>query len=538
MEYLTLYRKWRPQGFGDFVGQSHVVRTLRNAVSQNRVAHAYLFAGPRGTGKTTAAKILAKAVNCAAPKDGDPCGECPSCRRIAEGISLDVQEIDGASNRGIDEVRDLREKVKFAPAEGRYRVYIIDEVHMLTGEAFNALLKTLEEPPPHVIFIFATTEPHRVPATVLSRCQRFDFKRFGREEIVARLAQIAAAEGFAIEEAALSLIAAQAAGGMRDAIGLLEQAAAHAGPRITEKDVREVLGLVDREVYRRLALAVRDADPAAALHIVDEVSSAGKDLVQFARGAASLWRDLLVLAVTAGPVPLQSLPPEEAEEWRPLARAIGAERLLAAVELFAATAAEQRRGGEGRLPLEIALIRLTTEVPSAKELAARVARLEEQLRSMAGKEKPAAGNAQARPAASPAQTRVHPDPGVKKNVPAPSGPQVDHHAAAEKIEDRWPLVQEKLQKAKRSLHALLAQHAWPKGVEGGAFLLGTPNEIFAQKIEAERVLLEEILSEVYGRPLTIRCRVEPRPERIPDRPSADDPVAMAVQLFEGTIEEE
>ncbi|NLG83102.1 MAG: DNA polymerase III subunit gamma/tau [Firmicutes bacterium] len=537
MEYLTLYRKWRPQGFGDFVGQSHVVRTLRNAVSQNRVAHAYLFAGPRGTGKTTAAKILAKAVNCAAPKDGDPCGECPSCRRITEGISLDVQEIDGASNRGIDEVRDLREKVKFAPAEGRYRVYIIDEVHMLTGEAFNALLKTLEEPPPHVIFIFATTEPHRVPATVLSRCQRFDFKRFGRDEIVARLAQIAAAEGFTVEEGALNLIAVQAAGGMRDAIGLLEQAASHAGPRIAEKDVREVLGLVDREVYHRLALAVRDADPAAALNIVDEVAAAGKDLVQFARGAGFLWRDLLALAVTAGPVPLQTLPPEEAEEWRPLARAIGAERLLAAVELFAATAVEQRRGGEGRLPLEMALLRRTTEIPAAKELAHRLARLEEEVARLAGKGKPAGGEGPPSLAAPLAQGGRHTETKRKEEPPdglAPDG----QRATAEKIVDRWPLVQERLRRVKKSLHALLDQHAWPKGVEGGVFLLGTANEIFAQKIEAERALLEEILTAVYGRPLTIRCRVETRPEKAPARPPADDPVAMAVQLFEGTVEEE
>ncbi|MCL6614283.1 MAG: DNA polymerase III subunit gamma/tau [Firmicutes bacterium] len=536
MEYLALYRKWRPKGFRDFVGQSHVVRTLRNAVSQNRVAHAYLFSGPRGTGKTTAAKILAKAVNCAAPKDGDPCGECPSCRRIGDGISLDVQEIDGASNRGIDEVRDLREKVKFAPAEGRYRVYIIDEVHMLTGEAFNALLKTLEEPPAHVIFVFATTEPHRVPATVLSRCQRFEFKRFGVDEIIGRLTEIATAEGIEVEEAALALIAAQAAGGMRDAIGLLEQAAAHAGERITEKDVREVLGLVDLEIYRRLAVSVRDGDPAAALAVLAEVTAAGKDLVQFARGATALWRDLLVLAVTARPVPLQSLPQEEAEEWRGLARAIGPERLLAAVELFAGVAVEQRRGGEGRLPLELALIKLAAGISSTKDLEARVARLEERLGAPAGREKIGEGQGRTSATLSP--------PPPPKNAPG-STPGADAVGESKGVvppgpegaDDRWPLVQERLRRAKRSLHALLVQYARPEGVRGGAFLLGLTNEIFAQKIEAERPLIEKILAEVYGRPMTLRCHVGAAPPEEPHGP-ADDPVAEAVRLFEGVVEEE
>ncbi|MGE5550115.1 MAG: DNA polymerase III subunit gamma/tau [Bacteroidota bacterium] len=512
MEYLALYRKWRPRRFADFVGQPHVVRTLRNAVAQNRVAHAYLFCGPRGTGKTTAAKLLARAVNCAEAVDGDPCGECPSCQRIAAGISLDVQEIDGASNRGIDEVRDLREKVKFVPAEGRFRVYIIDEVHMLTGEAFNALLKTLEEPPPQVIFVFATTEAHKLPATVLSRCQRFEFKRFSVAEIAGHLAVIARAEEIEIEPAALELLAVQASGGMRDAIGLLEQAAAHAGKKITRSDVREVLGLVDLEVYRRLALAAKDRDPGEALSVLAEVGAAGKDLAQFARGATTLWRDLLVLAVSRKPAPLQVIPPDDAATWRELAAAIGAERLLQAVEIFAATAADQKRIGEARLPLDLALIKLTAGIETLPAPAPRAAREE-------------------RPTAGP-----HPAPG------APTAPKkardLDTAAAAAKTPENaaWPMVQAKLRKVKPSLCALLAQHAQPQGCKGQAFVLRFTSKLFADKVEVDRGIVEQILAEVFGRTLALRCEVGPI-EAEPAK-QAPDPVAETVRLFDGVVEEE
>jgi len=534
VEYQALYRKWRPRGFGDFVGQPHVVRTLRNAVAQNHIAHAYLFCGPRGTGKTTTAKILARAVNCPASRDGDPCGECPSCRRIADGISLDVQEIDGASNRGIDEVRELREKVRFAPVEGRFRVYIIDEVHMLTGEAFNALLKTIEEPPPHVIFVFATTEPHKLPATVLSRCQRFEFKRFSLDEIVGRLTEIAQAEGVEVEPAALTLMAAQAAGGMRDAIGLLEQAAAHAEERVTQADVREVLGLVELEVYRRLAEAVTARNPAAALSILAEVSAAGKDLTQFARGATSLWRDLLVLAVSDRPAPLQILPPEEAAAWHDVAAAIGAERLLGAVELFAAAAAEQRRAGEGRLPVDLALIRLATGLGPVSELAERVTRLEERLRE--------APRAPVQPQPPVPVARAKPARDEPPAVPSP-GTKTDLHQgetvappAAPADGGQWASIQARLRKIKPSLCALLVQHAHPQGLRGQAFVLGFANKLFADKAESDRSLVEQILAEIYGQPLTLLCEVV---GTVPERPRPNsDPVAETVRLFDGTVEEE
>jgi len=293
MEYQALYRRWRPRSFADFVGQSHVVTTLVHALESDRVAHAYLFTGPRGTGKTSTAKILAKALNCTQPQGIEPCDHCLNCTRINEGTFLDVIEIDAASNRGIDEIRDLREKVKFAPGEGKFKIYIIDEVHMLTTEAFNALLKTLEEPPQFVVFILATTEVHKLPLTIISRCQRFDFKRFTVEEIYGRLAEVVAAEGIPAEKEALTLVAQYAEGGMRDALSILEQSLAHCREKLLEADVRAILGLIDREEINKLATAIQERNTQAALAILADVSQNGKDLFQFGRSLIQHFRTVI-----------------------------------------------------------------------------------------------------------------------------------------------------------------------------------------------------------------------------------------------------
>ena len=283
MSYLVLARKWRPQSFEDIVGQEHVTRTLKNAISSERVAHAYLFTGARGVGKTSAARILAKALNCEKGPTTQPCNECTHCREIASGASVDVHEIDGASNTSVDDVRDLKEGINYLPSSCRKKIYIIDEVHMLSTSAFNALLKTLEEPPSHVIFIFATTEPHKIPGTILSRCQRFDFKRISVRLIYDRLKGIASEEGLEISEKSLMIIAREADGGMRDAQSLLDQVISFSGSKISDEEVIDVLGVIDLALIQEAAVAVLNNDPEKCLELVGRLFTYGWDVKEFGK---------------------------------------------------------------------------------------------------------------------------------------------------------------------------------------------------------------------------------------------------------------
>ncbi|HHX74252.1 MAG TPA: DNA polymerase III subunit gamma/tau [Firmicutes bacterium] len=296
MAYQALYRQWRPQTFAEFAGQEHVIQTLQNALEQGRVAHAYLFCGSRGTGKTSAAKILAKAVNCERGPAREPCNVCPACTGIQEGRVIDVLEIDAASNRGIDEIRELREKVRYAPVEVRRKVYIIDEVHMLTMEACNALLKTLEEPPGQALFILATTEPHKLPVTIISRCQRLDFRLIPPEAIRERLREVLTANGRECGEDALQLLAEEAAGSLRDGLSLLEQVLAYTSGAVTVEDVLSVLGAVSRDVFSHLTDALLQDNLAEALLILQDVAASGKDFAHFTQQAIAYYRDLMVVA--------------------------------------------------------------------------------------------------------------------------------------------------------------------------------------------------------------------------------------------------
>src|SRR5437660_10870944 len=290
----SLYRKWRSQTFGDLIGQEPIVRTLKNALCNGNLAHAYLFTGPRGTGKTSTARLLAKTVNCAHPVDGEPCNKCQQCREITAGNSFNVIEIDAASNRGIDSIRDLREKVMMPPSTGKYKVYVLDEAHMLTTEAFNALLKTLEEPPPYAIFVMATTEVHKMPATVISRCQPFYFKRITTRQIVKHLHFVAEQEHIKLERAAAELIARSAAGGMRDALSLLDQAIAYAGEEISLAQVQAMLGVADPRAISKFINSVAKLNSSTGLHLIHELSEAGADLHQVNTQVVEYWRSLML----------------------------------------------------------------------------------------------------------------------------------------------------------------------------------------------------------------------------------------------------
>ena len=314
MGYLVFARKYRPQIFEEVIGQNHVTRTLQNAIKADRVPHALLFTGPRGVGKTSAARILAKALNCTTGPTPTPCGECQVCQEISSAISMDVIEIDGASNRGINEIRELRENVKYAPARSRYKIFIIDEVHMLTPEAFNALLKTLEEPPGHVVFIFATTEPNRIPMTILSRCQRFDFKRIPLMEILQRLEEIVEKEKISITTDSLLVIGREAEGSMRDAQSLLDQVVSFAGNEVADDDVTEVLGVMDRQVLYDVSSAIAKRDAETCLQILNRLDQHGYDPRQFSRELLNHFRNLIVTRIAKNPEKLLNLPKNEVEE--------------------------------------------------------------------------------------------------------------------------------------------------------------------------------------------------------------------------------
>ncbi len=381
MSYTVLARKWRPDHFDEVVGQDHVARTLTNSIEQGRVAHSYLFCGARGVGKTSTARILAKAMNCHQGPTPRPCYDCPSCDEISRGQSVDVFEIDGASNRGINEIRELREGVRYAPSRDEHKIYIIDEVHMLTTEAFNALLKTLEEPPPHAIFIFATTEPQKIPVTILSRCQRFDFKRISQRDIVDHLLYLCDEEGFVAEKAALQIIARQANGGMRDALSLLDQIISFSGKRITEEEIAEILGVANRKHLFELSDAVLRGETEEALLVLDEVNRYGYDLQQFASELVNHFRDLMVTAVVKEPQKVTALTESELEQARAQVQGMNGELMNRYFTVMVDGASEMNRSAYPKLIFEMTVVRLCELEPMANldVLVERLHLLEESL---------------------------------------------------------------------------------------------------------------------------------------------------------------
>ena len=416
MSYLVLARKSRPQTFSQVVGQRPVVKTLQNSIRRNRVAHAILFSGVRGVGKTTLARIMAKAINCQNEQEDRPCDKCPSCREIAAGTSLDLYEIDGASNRGIQEIRELKEKIRFLPTSAKYKIIIIDEVHMLTTEAFNALLKTLEEPPAHVHFMFATTEIHKIPITILSRCQQYELKRVSAQELYNHFEKLAVAEGYEIEPAALSLIAREAGGSVRDGLSLLDQMFSFGEQKITTRDVVEVLGLVSREVLMRLTKGLLDGTMKEVLLALDEIFGYGMDIKRFLEDLMGTFRSLLLCKIE-GCSGLIDLPEEELAECRKLAEGVTSETLHLKLALLMQTADELRHAAQPRLTLETAFLKIV-EAGNVVPLTTLLGHLDEVIKNL--------------PVCHPSTVSLPPAEKTKEETPLPrSQPEPSPHPPPE-----------------------------------------------------------------------------------------------------------
>ncbi len=461
MAFQTLYRKWRPQTFDEVVGQEHVRRTLENALRQGRISHAYLFSGPRGTGKTSMARILAKSVNCLADMEKRPCNECTICRAIAEGHAIDLIEIDAASQSRVDDIRELRERVNFVPNEARYKVYIIDEVHMLSPSAFNAFLKTLEEPPPHAIFILATTDPQKIPPTVLSRCQRFDFHRIAFKDIVARLKRISDMEGLDIEEEALELIARYSTGSLRDAESLLDQLMSYGGERILLTQVQTILGTPSSQAVADLVWNLIDGDLTKGLSLINQAINEGADPRQFNREIVEHLRGLLLIK-GGGAERFLPLTDEARAEMASQAKEMSLERIAELVRLFNDASLDFRVAGiQSPLPLELAFAEATTHQVGSS-------------------------------------SRQMPNSASQQNSPA----------ELEQIKASWPKVRAEVGDV---LIGALLESCEPLAVQGETLVLGFPYPFHKENIETpeNKALVEEALRKVLGNSYLIKPILNP-----------------------------
>jgi len=550
VSYEVFARKYRPQTFDDLVGQTHVSRTLKNAVAQNRLAHAYLFVGPRGVGKTSTARILAKSLNCIKGPTVTPCGVCDNCREIAGGNSLDVIEIDGASNNSVEDVRQLRENVRYAPAKGRYKIYLIDEVHMLSSAAFNALLKTLEEPPEHVKFIFATTEPQKVLATILSRCQRFDLHRIPANLIAEHLQFIAKKEKITLQPAAAHSIARGAEGGLRDAESMLDQLVSFCGEKITESDVLNVFGFTSEQMVSDLTGRILRGETPEAIGLLHEQSEAGKDMMRLMADLIAYLRDLLVFK--AKPDALnEDVDPGVQKSLAAHAELISTDRLLELIDLFAAAEGRMKWAPNKKLHFEVAIIKAIQSLGQATldEVIEKLGELRD-----GGRARPTAFAIAT--AAKPSAPRTKPGPVAEGVSPAPrtraaataatTEARVEEKAATVDSEKIWQAVLARIP-AQKAFVRNSASAADVLGVEGRNFRLGfAPGDKAMMDIlgtQTNRKFVETLLNEITGKDWTLKLTVN---EKLASKSTAvaDDPpndfkdeplIQEAIELFNARV---
>ena len=507
MSYTALYRKWRPTSFEEVRGQDHIVKTLKNQINSGRIGHAYLFCGTRGTGKTSIAKIFARAVNCEHPVDGSPCGECSMCRQIAEGASLNVVEIDAASNNGVENIRDIREQVQYPPTDGRYRVYIIDEVHMLSIGAFNALLKTLEEPPSYVIFILATTEVHKIPITILSRCQRYDFKRISIDTIAGRLAELTQAEQIDVDDRALRYVARAADGSMRDALSLLDQCVAfHFGEKLTYDNVLEVLGAVDNRVFSKLFQAVLASDTKACIREIEEMIIQGRDLSQLVNDFVWYMRNLLIAKTTDEPGDMLDMSEENLAVLKEEAAGVDTETLMRYIRIFSELSGQLRYASQKRILVEIAFIKLTT--PSMEQnldsILQRITLLEQKMKEMPDNLQKLASLAPAAGQAASSKTVVVETPPEPKTVSLPPAQYEDLML----MRKEWGRIAS-LSQLVGSIRLSLPKTSVEPAGEGCLCIVCTDENTFGIiNREPELKNLQEVVQEKYKKTLQFKVRLE------------------------------
>ena len=507
MSYTALYRKWRPTSFEEVRGQDHIVKTLKNQINSGRIGHAYLFCGTRGTGKTSIAKIFARAVNCEHPVDGSPCGECSMCRQIAAGASLNVVEIDAASNNGVENIRDIREQVQYPPTDGRYRVYIIDEVHMLSIGAFNALLKTLEEPPSYVIFILATTEVHKIPITILSRCQRYDFKRISIDTIAGRLAELTQAEQIDVDDRALRYVARAADGSMRDALSLLDQCVAfHFGEKLTYDNVLEVLGAVDNRVFSKLFQAVLASDTKACIREIEEMIIQGRDLSQLVNDFVWYMRNLLIAKTTDEPGDMLDMSEENLAVLKEEAAGVDTETLMRYIRIFSELSGQLRYASPKRILVEIAFIKLTT--PSMEQnldsILQRITLLEQKMQEMPDNLQKLASLAPAAGQAASSKTAVVETPPEPKTVSLPPAQYEDLML----MRKEWGRIAS-LSQLVGSIRLSLPKTSVEPAGEGCLCIVCTDENTFGIiNREPELKNLQEVVQEKYKKTLQFKVRLE------------------------------